>query len=322
MPSLLVVSIATSLAICSLLAALVVLSRRQDAASTDGTTSRTDDRPPGSGGRPSPTELPPVLAACLDEATRVRARNSREEAAVDAVRDALDLAVDAAFAVEMSELLQGIEGIEVLDDVRVVGTTGASINHLVVAPVGVVIVESMVRTVKVVVDREAVHLGRGRETRRELKLDEVTRWRSTIAGLVEAVPVHGVMVLRDALTLPAEIREGEAQVKGVRLMTPSGLTAFLSAPGELDEVALVAALLRDRFRPALTASRDDPDRAQSAPAPGPPPIPPTSTANRVSTSIEPQASIQPQSSPSSVALPSVPPLARGRGPRPGPSVGR
>ena len=296
MPSLVVVVIAIVLAISSVLVALIALSRRQYDSAAPVDSGPSDERPPGSGGLPSPTELAPVLAACLDETTRVRARNSREEAAVAAVRDALHLAVDAAFALEINEILDGIEGIEVLNDVRQVGTAGTAINHLVAAPAGVVIVESLVRTAKLTVDGEVIQLGRDRETKRELRVDEIMRKRSAIADLVEPVPVHAVMVFQDALTLPAEIREGMVQVKGVRLMTPLSLTAFLVESGEFEEVALVAAVLRDRFRPALSAPGPDRSAARPVPAPGPPPIPPTSTVKRASTSSPVSTSDEPRKS--------------------------
>ncbi|MCP3989326.1 MAG: NERD domain-containing protein [Actinomycetia bacterium] len=274
MPSTIVVVIAIGLAIPSALVAIVALTRRQYDPEATRTTSSTDDRPPGSGGRSSPVELAPVIASCLDEATRFRARNSSEVAAVAAIRAALTLAVDGDFALEVNAVLDEIEGIEVLNDVREGEAGGAAIDHLVVAPMGVVIVDSVVRQAKLTIDRGTVLFGRGRETKPDSMIDDVLREMEAVGEMMESVPVHGVVVFQDVLSLPAEVRAGTAEVKGVRLMIASSLAGYLTEPGGLDEVALVAAVLRARFRPALTEPIRELELSGLVPAPGPPPIPP------------------------------------------------
>ncbi|MCP4228229.1 MAG: hypothetical protein GY773_33180 [Actinomycetia bacterium] len=57
-------------------------------------------------------------------------------------------------------------------------------------------------------------------------------------------------------------------------MIASSLAGYLTEPGGLDEVALVAAVLRARFRPGLTEPIRELELSGLVPAPGPPPIPP------------------------------------------------
>ncbi len=275
MPSMVVAVLAIGLAILLALAVVAALTRRQYDLEAPQTSSSTDDRPPGSGGRPSPTELAPLIAACLDDASRFRPRNSAEMGAVAAVRAALALAVDGDFAIEVDAVIDEVEGIEVLNDVREGEAGGAAIDHLVVTPKGVVIVDSVVRQAKVTIDREVILVGRDREAKPDPIVDDVLREMEAVGEMADLVPVHGVIVFQDVLSLPAEVRAGTAEVRGVRLMTSSSLAGYLAEPGELEEVALVAAVLRARFRPALTEPVPELDLSGLVPAPGPPPIPPS-----------------------------------------------
>ena len=278
MSSTVVMVVAISIVIVSAMAAILAMSRRQYDETPPSTGRDGNERPPGSGGLRPPAGLAPVVVSTITEATRIKPRNSSEAASMTALRTALSLAVDGEFAVEVRSELDQIGGLEILHDVRKSGVGGAAVDHLVVAPIGVVVVDSVVSATKVTFDRDAVYVGRDRSRRRHAMVDQVLREMAAVVGLVDEIPVHGVIVFKDVLGLPPEIRAGTAVVRGVRLMTLLKLGEVLTRPGSLAELALVAAVLRAKFRPALATSHEEirlngltgEPSGQRAPTPEPP----------------------------------------------------
>ena len=132
MPSMPVVVVAVLIAFISVVAVLFAVSRRQydpnRARARPGSEETSSDLPGG---------LAPLVASTISEASNLRPRNSSEAAAIASLRTALDLAVDGDFEAEVRSALDAIEGIESLHDVRRGVVGGASIDHLVVAPIGV-----------------------------------------------------------------------------------------------------------------------------------------------------------------------------------------
>jgi len=244
-----VVTIAVFLAVASVLTALVAISRRQYEGGPAATSSRHDSRPPGAGGLPAPVALVPVVAWCLEEAGRLKPRNSSEMAAISSLRAALALASDGEFSAEVHDALGQMEEIELLEDVHRSGVRGPAIDHLVVAPMGVVVIDSLARAGKVSFDADTVYLGRGRARRRDPMVDHVLREKAAVVALIDEVPVHSIIVFRDTLGLPPQIVDGSAVVQGVRLMTLTRLIEVLAQTGDLVERALVGAILRTGLRP-------------------------------------------------------------------------
>lgn len=251
MPSMLVIMVAVLIAFISVLVGALAAERRQ--FDTRGTGDRRNGSRSGSNGATAavPGRLTPIMTKAIEDATRFLPRNSSEARAVAKLRSALKLAVDGDFEAEVRGAMDAIGGIATLHDVRKAVVGGASIDHLVVAPGGVVVIDSVVRSTKVSVSADAVFIGRGREQVRDPMIDNMLREMGAVVAHLGTLPVHGVIVFQDLLTLPPEIREGTAVVRGVRLLTVTQLESCLTRSGPVTDVSVVAAELRRGFESAL-----------------------------------------------------------------------
>lgn len=246
----LVVVIAVLVAFISALAATLAAAQRQ-----------FEKAKPERSGRPGsdsaglvdsvPGRLAPIISRSIEDATRFLPRNSSEARAVAELRSALRLAVDGDFGAEVRTRLDAVPGVKTLHDVRKAVIGGPSIDHLIVAPSGVIVIDSVVRSSKVAVQPDAVYVGRGRGRTRDPMVDHVLREMAAVVGHLGTIPVHGVIVFDDLLTLPPEIRTGTAVIRGVRLLTVSRLETCIARPGPLSDVSVVAAELRSVFESAL-----------------------------------------------------------------------
>lgn len=251
MPSMLLVVIAVLIAFISALAAILAAAQRQFDTAKPG--ERSGRRGSGSVGviGTDPGRLAPIISRSIEDATRFLPRNSSEARAVSELRLALRLAVDGDFGAEVRVRLDAVPGVKTLHDVRKAVVGGPSIDHLIVAPSGVIVIDSVVRSSKVTVQPDAVYVGRGRGRARDPMVDNVLRKMAAVVGHLGTIPVHGVIVFQDLLTLPPEIRAGTAVVRGVQLLTVSRLETCIARPGPLADVSVVAAELRAAFESAL-----------------------------------------------------------------------
>ncbi len=192
-----------------------------------------------------------VVASAIERTHQTHPRNSAEAAATAALRSACDLAVEGAFQFEVGEQLDGIDGLSAFHDLRKPTVGAATIDHIVVAPSGVYVIACEVRSARVTLTDDAVYIGRGADRRRDAMVDDVLRQVASVVGVVSPSAVHGVIVMRDLLALPNEIRTGSATVKGVTLITPAGLEALLARPGPVEGLPLAAARIREAFQPGL-----------------------------------------------------------------------
>jgi hypothetical protein len=200
-----------------------------------------------------PTDVPVLsrlLASSVDRAAGARLRNSTEARAVLLLRAALRLAIGGEFDDEVRTAIDRIGGITALHDVRRPPSDALSIDHLVVGPSGVFIVDSVVCSAKVSYDEEGVLIHRGHQRGRDGMVDELATETSAVAQLVWPIPVRGVIVFRDLLSLPTEVRTTGVTIKGVQLLTLPLLGAMLTRDGSIDDTATVMENLREQFETA------------------------------------------------------------------------
>ncbi|MEL7155025.1 MAG: nuclease-related domain-containing protein [Actinomycetota bacterium] len=245
-----VVVLALLLVVVSVGAAVLAMSERQFVPQAD--PRPTADR---HGTPPDVSTMPATIAAGIEGATRTAPRNSSEARAVGAMRHAYELAVDGDFEREAQAALNRIRGVRALHDVRFITEGGPVIDHVVITSNGVVVVDSVVRAAKVALSEHEVLIGRGRDQRPDHLIDDMLWKTKAVLSVVEPVPVTGVIVFRDLLSLPEEVRSGTAVIQGVALMTLSHLEAYLVRPGPVDDLRAVMASLRAELEPALPGSR-------------------------------------------------------------------
>ncbi len=249
-----VVVVALVLVVASVVAAALTMSERQ--------FHRSDEQP-----TPAPSEepgspVPGAIASAVDRAGRVRLHNSTEARAIGALRRAHQLAMDGDFQRRVRVVLDGLrsEGgdgrarVAALHDRHRPGGSGPPVAHLAVGPAGVFVIESVVRSTKVTVGSEELLLGRGRRQQRDPVIDHVLRRQAAVLTAVGSVPVHGVVVFQDLLSLPGSIRQGTATLRGVHLVTLDRLRELVAAPGPVDDPGAVAAALARVFEPALAST--------------------------------------------------------------------
>jgi hypothetical protein len=156
----------------------------------------------------------------------------------------------------VAEVLTGVPGIEVLHDRRVPGSR-ANIDHIVVGPTGVYVVDAKKYTGEITTRDKGgllksdlrLYVG----TRDQTKLVEAMLWqvdvvRRALGDQYADVPVRGVLCF-----IGCEwgwIKRAK-HVKQVVALWPTALPGHVSADGpHRDRVPAVAAHLRDRLRPA------------------------------------------------------------------------
>lgn len=156
----------------------------------------------------------------------------------------------------VAEVLRDVPGIEVLHDRRWPGSRGANIDHVVVGPAGVFVIDAKKYQGKIeLVDRGSwlrsdwrLHVA-GRN-RTEL-VDSVSAQAEAVRGVLNpfaTVPVSSVLCFIGAdwgVLGPRKVK----QLRGVTLLWPLKLPEWVSAPGGVD-VAAVAAHLRSVLAPA------------------------------------------------------------------------
>lgn len=241
-----VVVLALLLVVVSVGAAVMAMSERQFLQQVDPRPSadRRSDVPDAS-------TMPTTIAAGIEGATRVSPRNSSEARAVGAMRQAYELAVDGDFEREAQTAINRIDGVKALHDIRFVTEGGPVIDHVVVTPSRVVVIDSVVRAAKVTLSDHEVLIGRGRQQRPDLLIDDMLWKVKAVLSVVEPVPVEGVIVFRDLLSLPDAVRQGTATIQGVAMMTLTHLDAHLRRPGTGIDQRAVLASLRAELEPAL-----------------------------------------------------------------------
>lgn len=235
------------------LGVVLVLSQRQfdqpEPALPEVVTTPFTGPPPLPPPRYASGGLSALVASTIEAAGRSKPRNSDEAQAVETLRSALQQAVAGDFRAEVALLLDDLPNVTVLHDVVVGGPT--TIAHLAVGARGVTVIDSVVRTGTISCAEDGVFVGRGDERYRDPMIDSMMAALATVAAAVDPVPVHGLIVLRDVLAVPEEIRSGAITIDGVRLATVSAVPELLVEPGPVNDRDLVVARLRDRFEPAL-----------------------------------------------------------------------
>lgn len=248
------------------LTAVLVLSQRQFEPG-DG-----DERRPGTASGPPPVPPPEyasaglsgLVASTIESATRAKPRNRAESDAVGALRVALDRAVEGEFGSEVREAIERLGGVASLHDVRPTSPTddpldqlirGPEIDHLAVSSRGVTVVATRARAEGI--DRQSALSDAVTDRSRGVMVEEILRQMAAVRVLVDPVPVHGLVVLRDVLALPDEIRSTVVDVRGVHLATADQLAAVLTEPGPVVDTAVVIARLRDGLEPALPPADDE-----------------------------------------------------------------
>lgn len=250
------------------LGALLVLAQRQYEPGQEDDERRagppvSSDRGPvrtrdGAGG------LSGLVASTIATATQSPPRNTAEADAVSALRSALARAIDGEFGAEVRAAIERLRAVESLHDVRPTIRTddplewllrGPEIEHLAVAGRGVTVIATRARSEGV--DREPSFAEPGTDRYRGAMVDDMLRQMAAVSAVVAPIPVHGLVVLRDVLSLPAEIRSTAVDVQGVRLATLDQLPSVLTEPGPVADTAIVMARLRDGFEPALPPADDE-----------------------------------------------------------------
>jgi len=248
--------------------ALLVLAQRQYDHGHEDDERRTgspvtSDRRRQLSGRVAPG-MSGLVASTIETATRTPPRNTAEADAVSALRSALARAVDGEFGAEVSAAIERLGGVESLHDVRPSSQTddpldrlirGPEIDHLAVASRGVTVVATRARPEGI--DRQPAITDLGTDRSRGAMVDDMLRQMDAVRSVVAPIPVHGLVVLRDVLSLPSEIRSTAVDVQGVRLATLEQLPSILTEPGPVADTAVVIAHLRDGFEPALPPADDE-----------------------------------------------------------------
>ena len=174
-----------------------------------------------------------------------------------ALRAALRLAIGGEFDAEVRAAISQLSGVVAVHDMRRPIVGGQPIDHLVVAPAGVFVVDSVVCSAKVSYDSEGVLIDKGRHRGRDPMVDHVAQETAAVADLAKPVPARGLIVFRDLLSLPSEIRAGRVTIKGVQLLTLPLLASVLEEAGSVSEVETVLERLRDSFEVAVPSPSDE-----------------------------------------------------------------
>lgn len=156
----------------------------------------------------------------------------------------------------VGEVLQGVRGIEVLHD-RLIPGSRANIDHLVVGPSGVFVIDAKKYTGKLEVRdkgglfRHDPHLyvnGRDRTKTADGVLRQVKVVRTALGDDFADVQIRGVLCFIGAKW---PLMKHPHRVNGVVVVWPKGLPKVVTASGALDDrVADVAEQLRSRLRSA------------------------------------------------------------------------
>jgi hypothetical protein len=156
----------------------------------------------------------------------------------------------------VAEVLTGVAGIDVLHDRRWPGTRGANIDHIVIGPSGVFVVDAKKYQGKIELVDKGSWLtsdwrlyvnGRNQTKRVDGVLAQAEAVRGVLGDFAE-VPVSGVLCFIGAdwgIFGPRKVKT----LKGVTLLWPLKLPDFVSAVGAVD-VAETAAYLRSVLKPA------------------------------------------------------------------------
>jgi len=148
---------------------------------------------------------------------------------------------------ETSKLLAALEDrdFEVLHDLRIPGSR-ANIDHVVVGPTGVWVIETKSVKGSVRVRGRDLFVGGRRKTE---YIDEVTREADAVATALDGVPVNRVICVHRG-DFPLFTRPSLA---GVPIVPPSRLVSLIEGRPPLltnDDVRRLAKQLRHRLRPA------------------------------------------------------------------------
>ena len=155
----------------------------------------------------------------------------------------------------VAEVLTGVPGIEVLHDRQWPGTRSANIDHVVVGPSGVFVVDAKKYRGRLeVVDKGTLFRpdwrlrvnGRDQTKLVESMLAQVHAVRGALSELAGTVPVSGVLCFTGAVW---ELIPRPKTVKDVTVLWPLKLPQFVTAPGSVD-VAATATHLRSVLAPA------------------------------------------------------------------------
>jgi hypothetical protein len=207
-----------------------------------------------------PGGLPHIVASAIEGTSRVKARNSTEGRVVETLRTALNLALAGQFDAEVRAVIEGTDGIQSWHDIRKLNNGGVIVAHLAVGPGGVFVIDAVTRSAKLSYDEQRVYVGRGPSRSVDPMLEELAARVAAVAPLVEPAVVHGIIVLEDRLSLPAEVRSPGLTVGGVPLITsaqlPHQLSVGLVRADAVDvDVEAIWARLFAAFEPAI----DSPD---------------------------------------------------------------
>lgn len=157
----------------------------------------------------------------------------------------------------VAEVLADVPGIEVLHDRLVPGQRGANIDHIVVGPSGVFVVDAKkysgrleVRDVGGIfrLDERLYVAGRDRSKTIDGVLGQVEVVRAALGDEFGEVPVRGVLCF---IGCDWGFRLKAKELRGVRIVWPLALPETVAADGvHTARVAAVAERLRSQLRPA------------------------------------------------------------------------
>jgi hypothetical protein len=157
----------------------------------------------------------------------------------------------------VASVLTGVAGIDVLHD-RLVPRSGANIDHIVVGPSGVFVIDAKKYTGQIEVrdvgpffradDRLYVN-GKDRSKIVDGVLGQVEVVRKALGETFAEVPVHGVLCFVDG-DWGWSMRPKSGN--GVTVVWPKALTKHVALAGDLgSQVAAIADHLRGHLRPAV-----------------------------------------------------------------------
>jgi hypothetical protein len=157
----------------------------------------------------------------------------------------------------VAEVLTGVAGIEVLHDRLVPGKGGANIDHIVVGPSGVFVVDAKKYSGRLEVRdvggmfRTELRLyiaGRDRSKTVDGVLGQVAVVRTALGNEFAGVPVRGVLCF---IGCDWGLRMRTKEVRDVTALWPLALPEYVAAAGpQAARVSAIAEHLRDQLRPA------------------------------------------------------------------------
>ena len=157
----------------------------------------------------------------------------------------------------VAEVLADVPGLEVLHDRLVPGQRGANIDHIVVGPSGVFVVDAKkysgrleVRDVGIMfrLDERLYVAGRDRSKTIDGVLGQVAVVRAALGDESGDVPVRGVLCF---IGCDWGYRMKAKELRGIEIVWPLALPELVAADGPYAAgVATTADRLRDRLRPA------------------------------------------------------------------------